>query len=41
MDIQSLLGDEAESLLKGGRIKAMPDWDRTLRRDLFDQAMKG
>jgi ABC-type nitrate/sulfonate/bicarbonate transport system substrate-binding protein len=32
---------EAESLLKGGRIKAMPDWDRTLRRDLFDQAMKG
>jgi len=32
---------EAESLLKAGRIKAMPDWDRTLRRDLFEQAAKG
>jgi NitT/TauT family transport system substrate-binding protein len=32
---------EAEGLLKAGRIKTMPDWDRTLRRDLFDQAMKG
>lgn len=31
---------EAESLLKAGRIKAMPDWGRTLRRDLFEQAMK-
>ncbi len=32
---------EAEALLKAGRIKAMPDWDRTLRRDLFEQALKG
>ncbi len=32
---------EAEALLKAGRIKAMPDWNRTLRRDLFEQAMKG
>jgi ABC-type nitrate/sulfonate/bicarbonate transport system substrate-binding protein len=32
---------EAESLLKAGRIKAMPDWDKTLRRDLLEQAMKG
>ncbi len=32
---------EAETLLKAGRIKSMPDWDRTLRRDLFEQAMKG
>lgn len=32
---------EAETLLKAGRIKAMPDWDRTLRRDLLEQAMKG
>jgi ABC-type nitrate/sulfonate/bicarbonate transport system substrate-binding protein len=32
---------EAESLLKAGRIKTMPDWDKTLRRDLLEQAMKG
>jgi len=32
---------EAEALLKAGRIKSLPDWDRTLRRDLFDQATKG
>jgi hypothetical protein len=32
---------EAEGLLKAGRIKAMPDWDRALRRDLLEQAMKG
>jgi ABC-type nitrate/sulfonate/bicarbonate transport system substrate-binding protein len=32
---------EAESLLKGGRIKSMPAWDRVLRRDLFDQAVRG
>ncbi len=32
---------EAESLLKAGRIKTIPDWDRTLRRDLFEQALKG
>ena len=32
---------EAEGLLKAGRIKAMPDWGRTLRRDLFEQALQG
>ena len=32
---------EAESLLKAGRIKTMPDWERTLRRDLLEQAAKG
>ena len=32
---------EAEGLLKAGRIKTMPDWDRTLRRDLLEQAMSG
>jgi sulfonate transport system substrate-binding protein len=31
---------EAESLLKAGRMKTLPDWDKTLRRDLFDQAAK-
>ncbi|MBI2469256.1 MAG: hypothetical protein HYV62_15795 [Candidatus Rokubacteria bacterium] len=29
---------EAETLLKAGRIKTMPDWDRTRRRDLIEQA---
>jgi NitT/TauT family transport system substrate-binding protein len=32
---------EAEGLLKAGRIKAMPDWDKAVRRDLLEQAMKG
>jgi hypothetical protein len=32
---------EAETLLKAGRIKTMPDWDKALRRDLLEQAMKG
>jgi hypothetical protein len=32
---------EAESLLEGGRIKSMPAWDRVLRRDLLDQAVRG
>lgn len=32
---------EAETLLKAGRIKTMPEWDRTIRRDLFEQATKG
>lgn len=45
MDRRTLLtgmsGAAAESLLKAGRIKAMPDWGKTLRRDLLDQAMKG
>jgi hypothetical protein len=27
--------------LKAGRIKTMPDWDKALRRDLLEQAMKG
>lgn len=32
---------EAESLIRAGRLKAMPDGDKELRRDLFEQAMKG
>ncbi len=40
-DFRAYAMAEAESLLKGGRIKTVPDWDRTLRRDLFEQALKG
>ena len=32
---------EAEGLRRAGRIKAMPDWDRALRRDLLERALKG
>jgi hypothetical protein len=32
---------EAESLVKAGRIKTMPDWNRALRRDLLDEAASG
>jgi ABC-type nitrate/sulfonate/bicarbonate transport system substrate-binding protein len=32
---------EAETLLKAGRVKTLLDWDRTIRRDLFEQALKG
>jgi NitT/TauT family transport system substrate-binding protein len=32
---------EAEGLLKAGRIKALPDWDKAFRRDLLEQAMRG
>jgi ABC-type nitrate/sulfonate/bicarbonate transport system substrate-binding protein len=40
-DFRAYAAAEAEGLLKAGRIKAMPDWDKTLRRDLLEQAMKG
>jgi ABC-type nitrate/sulfonate/bicarbonate transport system substrate-binding protein len=48
-DVQVEIGPEfrayavsqAEGLFKTGRIKTMPDWDRTLRRDLLEQAMRG
>jgi ABC-type nitrate/sulfonate/bicarbonate transport system substrate-binding protein len=32
---------EAEVLRQAGRIKAMPDWSRALRRDLLEQALRG
>jgi ABC-type nitrate/sulfonate/bicarbonate transport system substrate-binding protein len=32
---------EAEGLLRTGRIRSMPDWDKALRPDLLEQAMKG
>jgi len=40
-DFRAYAMAEAETLLKAGRIKALPEWDRTLRRDLFEQAQKG
>lgn len=32
---------EAESLVKAGRIKTVPDWNRALRRDLLEEAASG
>lgn len=40
-DLRAYAAAEAESLLKAGRISAIPDWDKALRRDLLEQAMKG
>lgn len=40
-DLRAYAAAEAETLFKAGRIKAMPDWDKALRRDLLEQAMKG
>jgi NitT/TauT family transport system substrate-binding protein len=40
-EFRAYVTSEAEALLKGGRIKAMPAWDKVLRRDLFDQALRG
>jgi ABC-type nitrate/sulfonate/bicarbonate transport system substrate-binding protein len=40
-EFRAYVNAEAEGLLKAGRIKAMPDWGRTLRRDLFEQALQG
>jgi sulfonate transport system substrate-binding protein len=37
-DFRAYAMAEAETLLKSGRIKTMPDWDRVLRRDLLEQA---
>jgi hypothetical protein len=37
-DFRAYAVAEAETLLKSGRIKTMPDWDRVLRRDLLEQA---
>ena len=31
---------EAEALRQAGRIKTMPDWNRALRRDLLEQALR-
>jgi len=40
-DFRAYAAAEAETLLKAGRIKAMPEWGKTLRSDLLEQAMKG
>jgi len=32
---------EGDSLLRAGRIKAIPDWNRVLRRDLLEEAANG
>jgi hypothetical protein len=40
-DFRAYVISEAEALLKSGRIKSMPDWNKALRRDLFEQALKG
>jgi ABC-type nitrate/sulfonate/bicarbonate transport system substrate-binding protein len=40
-DFRTYAVAEAESLLKAGKIKAMPDWGKTLRPDLLEQAKKG
>jgi ABC-type nitrate/sulfonate/bicarbonate transport system substrate-binding protein len=40
-DFRAYAEAEAESLRRAGRIKVMPDWNRALRRDLLEQALKG
>jgi hypothetical protein len=40
-DFRAYAMAEAEELLKAGRIKSLPAWETTLRRDLLEQAMKG
>jgi len=40
-DFRAYAETEAESLRRAGRIKVMPDWNRALRRDLLEQALKG